>query len=82
MNAAAPIRGAAAIFSPKGVRDMFDWIRDNLLTIGILLVLAAAVFAIVFSLIRDRKKGRSSCGSGCAHCPMAGKCRSSAEVGK
>ena len=53
---------------------MFAWIKDNLLTIAILLGLAAAVFAIVFSLIRDRKKGRSSCGSGCAHCPMAGKC--------
>ena len=53
---------------------MFDWIRDNLLTIGILLVLAAAVTAIVISLVRDHKKGRSSCGGGCAHCPMAGKC--------
>jgi hypothetical protein len=57
---------------------MFDWIRDNLLTIGILLVLAAAVFAIVFSLIRSKKKGRSSCGGGCAHCPMAGKCHQQA----
>ena len=66
--------GAAATPSRKGVRDMIDWIRNNLLTIGILLVLAAAIFAIVFSLIRDRKKGRSSCGGGCAHCPMAGKC--------
>jgi hypothetical protein len=57
---------------------MFDWIRENLLTIGILLVLAAAVTAIVVSLIRGRKKGRSSCGSGCAHCPMAGKCHQQA----
>lgn len=53
---------------------MFDWIKDNLLTIGILLVLGAAVFAIVFSLIREKRKGRSSCGGGCAHCPMAGTC--------
>ncbi len=65
-------------FIRKGVCVMFAWIGDNLLTIGILLVLGAAVFAIVFSLIRDRKKGRSSCGSGCAHCPMAGKCHAHA----
>lgn len=53
---------------------MSEWIKENLLTIVILIVLAAAVSAIVISLIRDRRKGRSSCGSGCAHCPMAGKC--------
>ena len=57
---------------------MFAWIKANLLTIGILLVLAAAVFAIVFSLIREKKKGRSSCGGGCAHCPMAGECHAHA----
>ena len=51
---------------------MFDWIRENLVTIGILLVLGAAVFAIVFSMIRNKRKGQSSCGGGCAHCPMAG----------
>ena len=61
---------------------MFEWIQSNLLTIAILLMLAAAVFAIVFSLIRDRKKGRSSCGSGCAHCPMAGKCHQQATTAK
>jgi len=53
---------------------MSEWIKENLLTIVILIALAAAVSAIVISLIRDRRKGRSSCGSGCAHCPMAGKC--------
>ena len=57
---------------------MFDWIKDNLLTIGILLVLGAAVFAIVFSLIREKRKGRSSCGGGCAHCPMADSCHKKA----
>ena len=62
---------------------MFAWIKANLLTIGVILVLAAIVFAIVFSMIRDKRKGRSSCGSGCAHCPMAGKCHQrTAEVKK
>ena len=53
---------------------MFDWLRDNLLTIAILLVLATAVTGIVISLMHDKRKGHSSCGSGCTHCPMAGEC--------
>ena len=57
---------------------MLEWLKDNLLTIAILLVLAAAVFAIVFSMIRSKRKGRTSCGGGCAHCPMAGKCHQNA----
>jgi hypothetical protein len=61
---------------------MLEWLKDNLLTIAILLVLAAAVFAIVFSMVRSRKKGCSSCGGGCAHCPMAGKCHSHAAAEK
>ena len=61
---------------------MFDWIRENLVTIGILLVLGAAVFAIVFSMIRNKRKGQSSCGGGCAHCPMAGKCHQHAATKK
>jgi hypothetical protein len=53
---------------------MLEWLKENLLTIAILLVLAAAVFAIVFTMIRSKRKGRSSCGCNCAHCPMSGKC--------
>lgn len=29
---------------------------------------------LIFSLIRDKKKGKSSCCGGCAGCAMAGKC--------
>ncbi len=61
---------------------MLEWLKDNLLTIGILLVLAAAVIVVVFSLIRDKKKGQTSCGGGCAHCPMAGKCHQQASAAK
>ncbi|MBQ1820939.1 MAG: FeoB-associated Cys-rich membrane protein [Clostridia bacterium] len=49
--------------------------QNWLLTVGICLVLGAAIFAIVFSLIRNRRKGRSpSCGAGCASCAMHGCC--------
>lgn len=37
-------------------------------------LLAALVICVVVKLIRDRKKGKSSCGCGCANCPSAGLC--------
>lgn len=53
---------------------MFNWIARNLSTIIICLVLAAVVVLIIVSLVKDRRKGKSSCGCKCAHCPMAGSC--------
>ena len=53
---------------------MGAWLANNLGTILVVLILAAAVFAIVRSLIRNKKKGKSSCGCNCAHCAMAGTC--------
>ena len=40
----------------------------------VILVLAAVVALIVFSIVRDRKAGKSSCGCKCSCCPMAGQC--------
>ena len=40
----------------------------------VLLILAAIVFLIVFSMVRDRKAGKCSCGHKCGNCPMAGQC--------
>ena len=37
-------------------------------------VLLLVVGTVVYSMIRDRKKGKSACGCGCAHCAMAGSC--------
>lgn len=54
---------------------MFEWIAGNIGTILICLVLIAVVAAIICSLIRDEKRGKSSCGAGCAHCAMSGSCR-------
>ena len=28
----------------------------------------------IFSLIRDKRKGKNTCGCNCAHCAMAGSC--------
>ena len=54
---------------------MAAWLTAHLATVLICLVLAAIVVLILLSLIRDRKKGKSSCGSGCGGCPMNGSCR-------
>lgn len=53
---------------------MLAWISENIGTILICAALLAVVAAIVAGLVRDRKKGKSSCGCGCADCPMSGSC--------
>lgn len=37
-------------------------------TLAVAFVLVAAVAAIIASLVRNKKKGKSSCGGNCAHC--------------
>ena len=53
---------------------MLMWITENGITIAVLAVLAALVGLAVWSLLRDKKKGKSSCGGNCGACPMSGKC--------
>ena len=53
---------------------MFDWIAQNLGTLLISSVLIAIVTSIIISLIRQKKRGKSSCGCNCAHCALHGQC--------
>ena len=53
---------------------MLQCLSNNLATILICLVLAVIVALIIWSLVRNKKKGKSSCGCNCAHCAMAGSC--------
>ncbi len=55
---------------------MMNWLAQNIGTILITLALAGGVALICAYLIRQRKKGRSSCGCNCASCAMRGKCHS------
>jgi len=57
---------------------MWTWLAANWATILISLILIGVVAAIVAGLVRDKKKGRSSCGGNCGHCPMGGSCHKSA----
>ncbi len=53
---------------------MLDFLRDNLGTIVLAAVLAAAVAWIVISIVRRKKKGEGGCGCSCGGCSMNGTC--------
>ena len=53
---------------------MISWITANIGTLVAAAFVTAVIIAACYVLIKDKKKGKSSCGSGCAHCPMAGRC--------
>ena len=55
---------------------MLHWVSAKLSTIIVSAVLLAIIIAISIYLIRQKKKGRSSCGCNCAHCAMHGQCHS------
>ncbi len=41
---------------------MLAWLSKNIATIIICLVLAVIVALIIYNLVKDKKKGKSSCG--------------------
>ena len=55
---------------------MITWISENIGTIVICAVLVAAVAAAIVKMVRDKKKGKSSCGCGCEGCAMSDSCHS------
>lgn len=55
---------------------MLSRLTANFSTIIICAILFIIVAAIIIHLVRNKKKGKSSCGCGCENCPMGGKCQS------
>lgn len=53
---------------------MLSYLSENLANIIICGVLIAIVTAIVTAMVRNRRKGKSSCGCGCSHCSMGVNC--------
>ena len=53
---------------------MPEWLSQNLATIVIVAVLAVIFGLLIYSLIRDKRSGKSSCGGGCAGCANACYC--------
>ena len=55
---------------------MFNWISENIGNIIAIVILAAVIAAIVIHLIKQKKRGKSSCGCRCGSCPMKNSCHS------
>ncbi len=51
---------------------MLTWLMENMVTIIISAVLVLVVAAIIVSMVRGKRKGKSSCG--CANCPAGSSC--------
>ena len=51
-----------------------SWFIENMGTIVVGLLLAAAVVAVICKMVSDKKKGKGGCGCGCENCPSRGQC--------
>ena len=54
---------------------VIEWLLSNAGTLVVLLILAGIVAGIVISMIRNKKKGKSSCGCPCEDCVMHDRCK-------
>lgn len=61
---------------------MLAWLMENMATVIVSVILILAVAAIIISMIRSIRKGKSSCGCGCAGCPMGASCHTKAQTGR
>ena len=53
---------------------MFAWFAAYGGTLLVLAAVALVVALVLRSVLRDRKAGKTACGSNCAHCAMRGEC--------
>lgn len=53
---------------------MTEFFSENLATIIVSLILAAAIILVVRKLYKDKKAGKSSCGCNCSGCPNSSVC--------
>ena len=53
---------------------MMQFLREELGTILVLFLVAAALAGAVWSMRRGRRSGRSGCGCGCDSCPSKNIC--------
>ncbi|MGI6202497.1 MAG: FeoB-associated Cys-rich membrane protein [Eubacteriales bacterium] len=58
---------------------MLAWITANIGTIIVCAVLAAIVAVVIVSMVRNHKKGKTSCGCGCSGCALSEVCHPAKE---
>ncbi len=54
---------------------MMDWMIENVSTIMVSLILVGLVSLVIRKMVKDKKKGVTSCGTSCNGCAMAGSCK-------
>ena len=58
---------------------IIEFFTVNIGTIAVFLTLAAILTLVAVKIIKDKKKGASTCGCGCSTCPYSGKCHAEAD---
>ena len=53
---------------------MMDWIINNISTILVSVALLFLVSLVIRKMVRDKKRGITSCGTSCSGCAMADSC--------
>ena len=53
---------------------MLQFISENIASFIAGAIVLAIVAVIIWRMALDKKKGKSSCGAGCAHCPNYAYC--------
>ena len=53
---------------------MIGWIMENISTIIVCAVLIAVVTAVICNMVKNKRRGQTSCGCGCDACAMKGSC--------
>lgn len=53
---------------------MLSWLWANSGTILVCAIVLLLAGGAAFSLLRNKRKGKSGCGCGCASCSMCGAC--------
>lgn len=53
---------------------MIEFIVNNIGSVIVGLAVLALIVLLLWKLISDKRKGKSSCGCGCGSCPNAGLC--------
>lgn len=66
--------------------SIFEWLISNLGSIIVLVIVAIVIGFAVYSIIKDKKKGKCSCGASCDGCCDGGSacscCNHENTVGK
>ncbi|MBR4728455.1 MAG: FeoB-associated Cys-rich membrane protein [Clostridia bacterium] len=53
---------------------MLAWLTANLANLLIVALLIGIVTLIIIKLVKNRKRGTTACGCGCANCAMRDSC--------